>query len=158
MQNIGAWLGTHGGIFLVSLSFPSIILYIWLLYFIAEHECIYMGLCVQAVPDVIIVAVCPAGFRCQTALMHLPGVCNTGCRCKTSAVWVCWSLHRDTLNVQLGWGFILGFQVCEPVRFCSCSGLPGNLEIPNKWMSSLLSTWKCLGVKKDAWENLSWSP
>lgn len=80
------------------------------------------GQCVQAVADISAVAVCPAHSRGWTALTCLPGVWNMAA---ARELWTqhSWSLHRDTLNMQLLWVLLLGFQGCQPGRCCSCSGL-----------------------------------
>lgn len=59
----------------------------------------------------------------------------------------CARLHRDVLNIELFWMLILGFQVCQVV-ILPLLWTTWYLEILNKWTSSLLSTWKCLGIEE----------
>lgn len=86
--------------------------------------------------------------------------------CDPSTAGMCWSLHRDTLNLQLLWVLLLGFQGCQPVSAALALDclIPGNPKSMDKFS---LSTWKCLGVNKgclgksDAvalvWKGMFWS-
>lgn len=53
---------------------------------------------------------------------------------------------QDTLNMQLLWVLLLGFQGCQPgVRCCSCSGLPGTWksQINGQVLSFYLKVSRC---------------
>lgn len=118
MQNIGAWLGTHGDIFrniLVSLS-PQLKL-------CAYGSCIShhkvsgytssTGQSVQAVADISVVAVCPAHSRGWTAVIFLPGVWNM------AAAHVLWTRHS--------WDVLISAQGHpeHAAALSAPSGLPG---------------------------------